>query len=489
MDTIQYQKILDYIKKQLRTAAGVMQGYAFDNNGLKHPLRLLQKDISQAIADFLSGTRDLDRWWIMPGLRGVGKTTLLAQTYLQLNSSITNKDNSAYLLYLPLDETVVSGFKLADILEVYQKEILGDYFENITKPVLIFTDETQADTTWALTLKTVYDRSKKVFIFSTGSSALHLQMDASVAGRRSRIKRLHPLSYTEFQMLAEKKLINQDLGKQLREAFYMSSGATEVYERLKKLRSLVNNYQVSCKANSLSNYLKFGTLPFTLKHSKNLLYQDIRTIVDKVIYTDLRTFQNFSTDSLTVIPRLINILALAGDVVSSFKLGQALGVSRPQLSQMLAALVKAEILIKIPAYGKGAFSGSRRPVRYVFTSAAVRAAYLDMAGSDVLQNKQGSLLEDIVSLHYYRDFINTGKGRLSYFYQKGGQRQCDFLLQIGLEKNIPLEFGLGVKGLGQVAAIMNKVKCQYGLVFSKGPLELDKSLGIVKIPLDYFLLL
>ena len=103
--------------------------------------------------------------------------------------------------------------------------------------------------------------------------------------------------------------------------------------------------------------------------------------------------------------------------------------------------------------------------------------------------RQGPLLEDVAGLHYYREFIATGRGALSYSYHKRGERQCDFVLQIGSQKSIAIEFGLGEKTAEQVASVMQKIKCQYGLVFSQNKLRLDQARDLVMVPLDYFFLL
>ena len=482
------QKVLNYLRKQLDTAPKVMHQHATGVNDTAYPLRPTQKTIKTAVEEFLQQP-DNGRWWVVPGLRGVGKTTLLAQTYLQLASEIS-KGLEANLLYLSLDETVISGFSLSEILEVYQTDILGDHFENLNKPTFIFIDETQADADWALTLKTVYDRSRWVFLLCTGSSALHLQMDANVAGRRARIETLHPLSFVEFQLLAYQQPIDEALQQQLAESIYTSSNAGEVYNRLKNLRPDINRYHATCKPNSLSNYLHYGTLPFALNRSEALLYRDVRTIVDKVLNMDLRKWQNFNTSSLAVMPHLLNILATSGDVISLAKLSQTLAMSRPQLLQILDAFVKAELLIKVSAHGRGPLTASRRPAKYIFTSAAVRAAFFDLTGDiDTGLSRRGQLLEDVAGLHYYREFVATGKGTLSYSYHKHGERQCDFVLQIGNQKSIAIEFGLGEKSTEQVASVMQKIKCQYGLVFSQNKLGFDQTKDIVTVPLDYFFLL
>ena len=482
------QRIINYLRKQSDTAGEIMLGYATDNGEKKHPLRPAQKMVGNAAATFLR-RGDVDRWWVMPGLRGVGKTTLLAQTYLRLAGEIST-GRRAHLLWLTLDETAVSGFKLVDILEIYQTEILGDYFEKINEPVFIFIDEAQADSGWAAVLKTVYDRARCIFILCTGSSALHLQMDANVAGRRARIQTLHPLSFQEFQLLAYRREVDNKLSRQLAESFYGATDSREVLANLKKLRPAINRYWTGCKPDSLSAYLRYGTLPFALGHSKALLYRDIQTIVDKILNIDLRSWQSFSAASLTAMPRLLDILAIAGDVVSLPKLSQALDISRPQLTQILDSLVKAELLIKVPAYGRGPLSASRRPAKYLFTSAAVRASYFSLAGDvGVEQRRRGQLLEDIAGLHYYREFITTGLGSLTYPGGNTTEGQCDFILQIGNHKTIAVEFGLGDKDTGQVVTTMKKIKCSYGLVFSQGAAGLNRRQDIVKVPLDYFLLM
>ena len=451
------QKILNYLRKQLDTTPGIAREYTAGSDEEAYPVRPTQKIIKDAVDGFLARQPGIDRWWVMPGLRGVGKTTLLAQTYLQLSDDIS-AGLEVNLLWLTLDEIVVSGFKLTDILEVYQTEILGDYFEKLDKPVFIFIDETQADADWATTLKAVYDRSQRVFILCSGSSALHLQTDANVAGRRARIQTLHPLSFTEFQLLAYGRAIDDNLRQHLNESLYAANSAAEIYEHLKGLRPDVNRYWIACKPDSLAAYLRYGTLPFALERSEALFYRHVQTIVDKVLNTDLRAWQNFNATSLSIIPRLLSIIATATDVVSLPKLSQALGISRPQILQILEALVKAELLIKVSAHGRGPLSASRRPAKYLFTSAAVRASYFDLAGDiDTTQRRRGQLLEDVAGLHYRREFIAPGKGTLSYSYHSGGGRQCDFILQIGNHKSIATEFGLGEKDSGQVAATMQKI--------------------------------
>ena len=59
-------------------------------------------------------------------------------------------------------------------------------------------------------------------------------------------------------------------------------------------------------------------------------------------------------------------------------------------------------------------------------------------------------------------------------------------MQIGNRK-IVIEIGFGDKGIKQVERSLGKSKGIYGLVISKSELSLHNN--IVKVPLDYFLLM
>ena len=475
--------ILNYLRRQINVTPQLLQDIIGSGDTLL-PKRLLQQQIESHIDNFLKN-QTKNRWIVIPGLRGVGKTTILAQTYLYLH----NSNHQINLLYLSLDEMMPRKYDLLQILEIYEHHILGDYFENLKIPTFIFIDEIQSDNQWALALKAIYDRSKLVFFICSGSSALHLQMDANIAGRRARIETLYPLNFNEFQLLDKQLAINHDLSKQLKNIIYYSETAQAVYDQLTKIKALVNRASTNYNIPSLSNYLQKGTLPIFLNNDPLiLLYKDVRGIMDKIIHIDLRNLQNFNTLSLTSINELLHILATSSDIVSLTKLSQSLGLSKVNLINIFNTLIKAEVLIKIPSLGNK-INSSRRPVKYLFTSATIRASYFDLTEDTNNLKHQGFLLEDIAGLHYYKEFTSQGRGKLFYYYSKDNQKFCDFILRIVNSQKIAIEFGLGNKNNIQVINSMKRVNCKYGLVFSKTSLSLDIENNIVSIPLEYFLLI
>ena len=135
------EEILKYVQNQLVQAPFRLRTYTQDEQGKKYPQRNIYIKIEKYLRDFLHGPNAQDRWIIIPGLRGVGKTTILAQLFLKHHQEAGQQR----MLYISLDEVVnVLGSSLKDVLTVYER-ILGESFEKLTAPVFIFIDEAQYD--------------------------------------------------------------------------------------------------------------------------------------------------------------------------------------------------------------------------------------------------------------------------------------------------------------------------------------------------------
>ncbi|MCX6736938.1 MAG: AAA family ATPase [Candidatus Parcubacteria bacterium] len=154
------EEILKYVQNQLVRAPFRLRSYIQDEQGRKYFQRDIYVKIDKYFNDFLHNLEVQNRWIIIPGLRGVGKTTMLAQLFLNHYQEIGH----SRMLYISLDEVVnIFDSSLKNVLDAYEK-ILGESFEKITEPLFIFIDEVQYDPKWASVLKSVYDRSNKVFV-------------------------------------------------------------------------------------------------------------------------------------------------------------------------------------------------------------------------------------------------------------------------------------------------------------------------------------
>jgi predicted AAA+ superfamily ATPase len=476
------EEILKYVQNQLVQAPFRLKSYTQDEQGKKYPQRNIYVKVDKYFRDFLHNPNAQDRWIIIPGLRGVGKTTILAQLFLNHHQEVGNLK----ILYVSLDEVVnVLGSSLRDVLSAYEK-IIGESFEKLTKPVFIFIDEAQYDPKWASVLKSVYDRSNKVFVACSGSSAVSLQTNPDVI-RRSIFQKLFPTSFSEFLMIRDGKLPIKGLKQNIKDALFSADSAKDAYEKLKNYEQIVVSAWSSIDRHFVDEYLKIGTLPFAIRMKDEVrVYQTITLLLDKVINQDVQGLGRFDTKTLIHIKRVLFLLA-ESDVVSIQKLATTLETSVNTISNILEVLEQAELLIRVMPYGSNS-KKVRKPSRYQFMSSAMRTAFLSVAGNDqIFSSQKGRPMEDIVAMTLYREFVANSRGALNYDSAKAG---ADFILTIAGKNIIPIEVGIGEKLGTQVRNTMKKVKsAKYGVVICKNSLTLLENANVVKIPLDYFLLI
>ena len=228
------EKLYQFVRDQITQGIFRTRAYVFNDRGERNPQRSMFLRIQKHVKDFMGGNAAV-RWLVMPGLRGSGKTTLLAQLYHDTDVPVERK------LFLSVDQvTQTFGASLQEIIQVYE-EAVGGSFERLEEPVFLFLDEVQYDRRWAGFLKTVYDRTRKVFIIATGSSALMLNVNADVA-RRAVSEKLYPMSFTEFMKIKHNKYEEKGLGRQLRTALLDSKSAQEVYSQLVSCEQAIKPY-------------------------------------------------------------------------------------------------------------------------------------------------------------------------------------------------------------------------------------------------------
>ncbi|RJQ30191.1 ATP-binding protein [Candidatus Parcubacteria bacterium] len=476
------EETLKYVQNQLVQAPFRLRSYTQDEQSKKFPQRNIYVKIDKYFRDFLHNPNAQDRWIIIPGLRGVGKTTILAQLFLNHHKEVGDRR----MLYVSLDEVVnVIGSSLKDVLSAYER-IIGESFEKMTQPIFIFIDEAQYDPKWAAVLKSVYDRTNKVFVICSGSSAVSLQTNPDVI-RRSIFQKLFPTSFSEFLMIRDGKYPVKDLKKNIKEALFHADSAKDAYEKLKKCEQSVINAWSTIDRHYVDEYLKIGTLPFAIRIKDEVrVYQTITLLLDKVINQDVQGLGRFDTKTLGHIKRVLFLLA-ESDVVSIQKLAATLEVSVNTISNILEVLEQAELLIRVMPHGSNA-KKVRKPSRYQFMSSAMRSAFLSVAGNEqIFSGQKGRLMEDIVAMILYREFVANSRGALNYDSSKAG---ADFILTIGGKNIIPIEVGIGEKLGTQVRSTMKKVgSAKYGVVVCRNSLTLLEDTNVVKIPLDYFLLI
>ncbi|MCX6736937.1 MAG: DUF4143 domain-containing protein [Candidatus Parcubacteria bacterium] len=332
----------------------------------------------------------------------------------------------------------------------------------------------------------VYDRSNKVFVICTGSSAVSLQTNPDVI-RRAIFEKLFPTSFGEFLMIKDEKYQVKDFKNNIKDALFFSESAKEAYDKLKNLEHPILNFWSEVDRHYIDEYLKIGTLPFAIKiKDEARIYQAIIVLLDKVINQDMQSLGRFDIKTISYIKRTLFLLA-ESEILSIQNLSKTLETSINTISNILEVLEYAELLIRVMPYGSN-FKKVRKPSKYLFMSSAIRSAFLSVAGNPSIFNQQkGHLMEDIVAMTLYREFVATSRGALNYDSSKGG---ADFILTIAEKNIIPIEVGMGEKPNKQVRKTMKKIgSAKYGIVISKDSLTLLEDANVIKVPLDYFLLI
>ncbi len=472
------QELLHYLQNQIRTTGERARRFTHDTEGNAYPQRFMYVKLKQYIDDFLS-KKSMAKMVVIPGFRGVGKTTLMAQV-----SSAYHELDVPILFLSVEDAQSLFNVGIAELMAAYE-EILGEDLERVTAPVLVFLDEIQSDPKWALTLKSLYERTSKFFFCCTGSSAVVLQMTTNLA-RRAIFEKLPPMCFTEFEMIQNGVFPVKELKSKLKQAIYFSPDAASVCTALNELRPQVNQYWSKVSRRDIRDYLSYGTLPFALMMpNMTTVFDSISLLLDKMIWQDLPMLGRFDVGTLSVVKRILFAIA-ENDATSLSKLEEKFGMSRLTISGVFDALEKAELLLRIPAYGSN-MTIAKKPNKYLFMSPAIRTTFFSFTGDEnTYLTRQGKLLEDSIGAHLMREFIMNDKGAIRYDSAEGG---ADFILQILNEKRLIVEVGMGEKRTSQVVQSMKGIKADYGLVFSAAELSLDVGRKIVTVPLDFYFLM
>ncbi|MFA5993699.1 MAG: AAA family ATPase [Parcubacteria group bacterium] len=470
------EKIIKFLQDQISQADFRAEAYIFDENRKVRPKRNIYVKLNKYLSDFFE-RKSAARWIVLTGLRGAGKTTVLSQLYYE------KKKLDVRRLYLSVDHIVqILGVSLNDVLEVYE-DLMGMAMERLDKPLFLFLDEIQYDEKWAITLKSLYDRTSNVFIFATGSSALALNTNPDIA-RRAIFEKLFPLSFTEYIKIKTGKQEDKRLCSEVRDIIFNSVSAQEVFDGLSKIEDKINAYWLDIERMEIERYMKYGSLPFMVSlNNESLVYDQINKTLDRIINSDVARTGQFNSETVSKIPSILYATADM-DQVGYAKLAVIFDISRPKIMEIFSALEKTETLIRVYPHGSH-LNQVKKPSKYLFASPAFRSMYYNFIGNVISQeNYMGKLLEDTVGMYLSRFIFKKINTSLTYDNAQGG---ADFILGFAKDRII-IEVGMGNKGVRQVVQTAGKVNAKYGIVISKSSLSIFEEENTIQIPLNYFLL-
>ena len=474
MDTKQ-ELIFEYLRDQTRVLGLRSKSFVFNPDGKARPKRTSFTKLNNFIDSFLQKTQK-QRICILSGLRGAGKTTLLYQLYTQSHINCEK-------LFVSVDH--IANFLKVSLFEflITYENLMGQRFEELKQPLIIFLDEVQSDPDWAQTLKLIYERTDKVLIVATGSSALLFEISSDLA-RRSLLEEIHPLSFLEFLEIDQGIVIERGLGQKLTNIFLHSKNAKDFYLQFSSLEKSLKKQLLSFDSLIVDRFIKYGSLPFMLSNNNEAdCYQQIYRLIDRIIHEDLCHFGDFSRETLNQVQSILYTLA-EFDQTSSKTIVEITGLSKPTLIELFQALGKSKLIRRIMPYGSHK-SQVNKISKYLFSAPAFRSMYFNQIGN-LAQDYMGKLLEDLVSMYLTRIFSSNSSFSLTYDAAEGG---ADFILGLG-KSAIICEVGSGKKSFRQISKSAKKVtnlKFTINITRSK-QLKLSEQGDAVQLPLEYLLL-
>ena len=471
-----------------------LKGYAYEKGVIAKKTRFSFLTLEKYLNKLLGGNLpEEEKIIILPGIRGVGKTTLLSQLYFakdfipkKHHDVLQQIDSLDEKFYISVDRLLLENISLQQFLDFLEQNVFGN-LTNGHKKILLLIDEIQYDPKWDLFLKLLFDKTKgnnNLLVVATGSSAIFLNKKNKDLVRRSKIERVLPEKFIEYLVLHQGIYPKNRLSQELKNAIFKKSNAKEVFEDLNKLApSVIERLTTIGDIDKLKkDYFLRGSFPFSAQiDTQSLAMERIKNmILTNIVQKDLILSGDFDAETLVKIPDTLFLLANS-DEISTGNLANTLSLHSNTINKILTALVDTEILFELKPYGQP-YKQIRKSSKFLFISPNIRAGLLNgFLSIDI----KGKLLEDYLALIFEKEF--KGLAEVYYDYGKGG---ADFILRFLDRTEIVIEVGFGKEAIKQVEKTMSKTqnRAKYGIVIGAEQLDIINE-NIVKIPLNYFLLM
>lgn len=470
-----YQK---YIIKQIETMPFISNDFT-KSQDIQFNHRNSFEYLKKYVDDFLNG-HDENRFVIMSGLRGVGKSTLLFQIY---NYLINKGIDENRILYTSVDQlNSLPNANLNDLINVFVEDIHHKYPATLNEELFIFIDEAQEDKNWSKTGKIIYDQSKKIFMIFTGSKALDFELDINMV-RRTTFERIYPMNFQEYLFLKydipsigiSNDVMDMLLTGNIENVVKKETGLLKYSSAIEK--PLIKEWE---------HFLYYGGFPLSLNLDNVNAHRKIYEVVNRIIEHDVRHYKAFNGNTKNILLNILSFLATqkpGGLSVNS--LAKNLGTSRSNVIDLLDILEKTHLIFHIKPYG-GAGKMIRKPSKYYFLSPSITASINFTLGKHTPDNNdyKGILAENLVASSFFTSHNTISKPNgIFYPVEKG---MADFIITTFEGDKIPVEVGIGKKDGKQVTKTMDAYNCEYGVAISRTTDLIKKEDDVIFLPLTTF---
>jgi len=437
--------------------------------------------IRKILDNYLTTGKSQIQFFIMPGLKGVGKTTLLLEGYRYLLE--TKKIPSRDVVLVDVNR-LAEGYNsnLFEFFAIFEKHILKQSYESLKKPIFFLIDEAHYDPKWDQATKVLAERSNKVFFVITGSSALRLA--SSDVERRSNVQLIFPLNFQEYAMIKygiftpTKLNTSQYIRKAL---FELDINKSEeilkmVWKRLKEDFIPKFNNKID---KEIKDFLTTGGFPFTLLgfdskyRAADALVRSIDKVVLDDIYPLMPAIQSQSARRYFAILHCLikslgspnskeNIYESLKPLINLRKRDSKLISSTSVVHNIIDNLTKTRIIFPVKPFSAEEKNANYAWKYYFATSTVVSSILIDMGKFDeedttmwgkILENEVAAILEK----NRYLNYVN----KFDFDYREGS---ADFIICTKSEKRILEVSNSKNKDDGQVVNTMLWTKAKFGAI-------------------------
>ena len=342
-----------------------------------------------------------NRFIMIRGARGVGKTTMLLQHILR-----TFPDKSQ-ALYVSVDNSWFATHSMVELAEYATSHGIMN----------LFFDEVHKYDHWDQQLKEMYDSFPKLKVVITGSSMLQLDTCQADLGRRVRQYTLHGLSFREYLQL-EGIVSWQPL-----ELDNVLKNHSSLAAKLTNEQPILTYFE---------KYLQEGYYPFYREQGDGFL-QRLEMNINNIIHVDIPSVDKTITyESVYKMKTLLRILAEQNPYTLNINdLSKTLGCSRDIVYKMFDLMHRAALIRRL--YTKeGGMKVLQKPEKILFDNANLMYALSRQVEVGTMRE---TFLANMLSVNHKLCMPNKGDLLVDgkYLFEVGG-RNKDYH-QIANEEN------------------------------------------------------
>lgn len=382
------------------------------------------------------------------GARRVGKTTMLYQLASDLVSSGTDPRR---ILFLSLEAQGIdpNAESLRHMLEVYARNILGEFVYDLSKRVYSILDEAHLIKDWQIVVKHFYDQAWPVKFVVSGSSAAGILAGSSesLVGRVWH-QTLHAMSFAEFLAFENPGIASdvESAGAAMRSALVRSAGecdASHFYESVRQASLGLAVHKEGILA-SLAEYMRRGGYPALAAHEGSLERSEaIRMYVDLSLHKDAARSSNVRNHSL--LSRMFRGFAWRSPrMINATRMSRDLGVSRDTVDAYGDALKWAFLVSYAEFYTQRPLIRHRKDKKVYINDVGIRNAVVSpLAGGDpVADLAEGGRMAETVAADHTRRLWHAlepmSVPTMPYYWHNGGKAEVDLVMTL-CQRPIPVE--------------------------------------------------